>query len=229
MTPLPEQLVEASDIEKTVADYLADHPEFFQRHQDLLLSLQLPHASGGAVSLIERQLAGLRQECAGYRKKLDDLIEQGRKNDLLISRLHRLTLALIDAANLSEVLTALEDHLHDQFQADAVELHLLAPAELDEAAAPNQGGAAQFRKLFAQGKPQCGRLTKGQLEYLFGGQAEDIRSAAVIALRSEGITGMLAIGSTDERRFEPDMGTDFLSRLGELVSKRLEIVSGPGA
>ncbi|MGC9008316.1 MAG: DUF484 family protein, partial [Halothiobacillaceae bacterium] len=43
--------------EDTVAEYLAEHPEFFVGHEALLLSMQLPHTAPGTVSLIERQAA----------------------------------------------------------------------------------------------------------------------------------------------------------------------------
>ena len=35
--------------EDAVAGYLADHPDFFERHDDLLAQLKLPHSTGGAV------------------------------------------------------------------------------------------------------------------------------------------------------------------------------------
>ncbi|MDH3326971.1 MAG: DUF484 family protein, partial [Gammaproteobacteria bacterium] len=42
---------------KDVEVYLDKHPEFFQEYPELLVELKVPHPSGGAVSLIERQVA----------------------------------------------------------------------------------------------------------------------------------------------------------------------------
>ena len=42
--------------EKTVADYLRDNPEFFHNNTSLLAALQIPHAVGPAVSLVEHQV-----------------------------------------------------------------------------------------------------------------------------------------------------------------------------
>ena len=39
-----------------VADYLKAHPDFFIEHVQLLEHLSIPHPSGGAVSLISKQL-----------------------------------------------------------------------------------------------------------------------------------------------------------------------------
>jgi uncharacterized protein YigA (DUF484 family) len=85
-----------------------------------------------------------------------------------------------------------------------------------------------FQDFFDKGQPVCGHLQRPQLEYLFGPQAEDTRSAALIPLRAEGVMGMLAIGSRNAERFHPTKGTEFLVRLGEVVSRTLEVVSVPG-
>jgi len=42
--------------ENIIAKYLESHPDFFQRHADLLANIQVPHGAGTA-SLIERQVA----------------------------------------------------------------------------------------------------------------------------------------------------------------------------
>ena len=56
VTGVPE-----SDIsEKQIADYLRNHPKFFANQEDLLANLSLPHESGKAISLVERQVAILR-------------------------------------------------------------------------------------------------------------------------------------------------------------------------
>jgi len=232
MTSQPEQGKYSSDKEAAIVEYLATTPDFFERHEMLLLQLKLPHANGNSISLVERQLAGLRKKCASYQQQLKELIEIGHKNDLLIKRLHQLTLALIDTTNLDEVLNALEDHLREEFDADRVELWLFMPADLEDSSrldAQKQEAINNFQSFFSQGKPLCGRLTKAQLDFLFGVEVNDIRSAALIPMRNESIAGILAIGSIDEQRFQADMGIDFLNRLGDIVSQRLEMVSEPGA
>jgi len=232
MTLQTERSVEALDMEVEVAEYLAANPEFFERHEQLLLELRLPHVNGGSVSLLERQLATLRKECARHQQRLDELVEVGRKNDLLIDRLHQMTLSLIDTTDLDEVLDVLEDQLHAEFKADYVELWLFTPAELEDPSAldaSEQKVITHFQTLSQQNRPLCGQLPQEQLDILFGTEAGDVSSAVLIPLKNKSIAGILAIGSSDDARFQHDMGTDFLSRLGELVSQRLEMVSEPGA
>jgi hypothetical protein len=210
--------------EGQVADYLRDHPEFFGRHERLLAELHLPHASGRAVSLVERQVELLRGEAEHYRARIQSLLRLAAENERLTVRLHRLTLDLIDAADFNEVLNTLEDHLHEQFRADAVELRLVSEADLEGDA----DAQAVFRNLFDAGRPLCGPLRPQPMALLFGAQAEELRSVALLPLSGGEIRGILAIGSTDPERFHPDMGTDFLGRLGEIVALKLRVVSLPG-
>jgi len=221
---------------QAVASYLETHPEFFEHHPELLEYLRIPHPSGEAVSLIERQVEQLRQQATLYKQRLDELISVAQENDLLADRLHRLTLSLIDAATFDEVMNTLQDELHDEFRADLVEVRLFSRAEFEEqrGASGGSGGSGDnveieaFQDLFQQDRPVCGRLRRGQLEYLFGSDADDTRSVALIPLRGPHFVGMLAIGSRDQDRFHEGKSTDFLVRLGELVSRALRVVSLPG-
>ena len=221
------------EFESLAAEYLRRHPEFFERHRKLLRELRVPHPSGHAVSLIERQVDVLRSEIAHYRRQIETLMELARDNDLLSKRLHRQTLALIDAADFAEVIEFLEDHLHDEFGAEAVELKLFSATQLREQSGSGGRGQSEpeldaFMGFFERGQPVCGPLTPKQLDYLFGAQAEDMGSAAILPIQGNDILGVLAIGSTDPRRFHAGMGTEFLVRLTEIVSRKLQAVSLPG-
>ncbi len=219
--------------EESVIDYLAKHPEFFQDHPELLVNLKLPHESGSAVSLVERQVVLLREQADRYKRQLDQVIEVAKENEILNERLHGLTLMLIDTANFDEVLNVLQDELRDEFQADAVELRLFSSSDLpdlrDENAVNENSQLATFRDFFNSGSPLCGPLRDDQLDYLFGPQADEVGSAALIPLKGENVLGMLAIGSRSEQRFHRGMGIDFLVRLGQIVTRTLQVVSGPGA
>ena len=66
-----------------VSSYLKANPEFFIEQEDLLADLSLPHESGTAISLLERQVTILRDRGADARQKLDNLLENARNNDQL--------------------------------------------------------------------------------------------------------------------------------------------------
>jgi uncharacterized protein YigA (DUF484 family) len=212
--------------EEQIADYLIRHPDFFDRHPDALAAIDIPHPTGDAVSLIERQVRTLRDQSARYRRQLENLVTVARENDSLAKRLHRLTLALIETHSFDEVLNTLQDELRDQFKADAVEMKLFATEQLDAHA--HEPGPALFRDFLQRARPNCGQLDRNKLEYLFGPQAGETGSAALIPLAAPPLAGVLAIGSRDPDRFHEGKSVDFLQRLAEVVSAKLQSASSPG-
>jgi hypothetical protein len=225
----PSNTARIDQFEEQVVDYLNRHPDFFVNHPGLLGKMEIPHESGAAVSLIERQVETLRKQLQESQQQLADLLQVARSNEMLQERMHRLTLELIDAATFEEVLNALEDELHDDFKADAVELRLFSSSQIDDHLDEALNGrTATFERFFSQNQPICGRLDQDQLNYIFGTEGDRIASTALIPLKSEGVLGLLAIGSCDADRFTPHQGTDFLTRLGEIISRTLQAVSLPG-
>lgn len=213
----------ASD-EQLVIDYLQQHPDFFARHEDLLAELQLPHATGAAVSLIQRQVSTLRKQSAECRQQLAELIDIARDNESLNTRLHKMTLELFDAATIDDVVDTLQNHLRDQFRADSVEVKLFSASDLKKEASKGTPSPALFQQLMKDGRPKCGKLEASQMEYLFGSIDRETGSVALVPLDGLSITGILAIGNSDPRHFHCGQGTDFLRRLGDIVIKAFEAV-----
>ncbi len=217
-----ETPIEAPTAEQ-ISEYLDQHPGFFDEHPDLLAGMRLSHTSGKAVSLIERQVQVLRDENESLKGRLLELVTVARDNDHLSGRMHQMTLDLLQAGTLVALLDTLEDHLRNEFKADAIALRLsgLGEAQQRETGAAALVIDARSKELFptslCDGKPQCGRLKQQQLQFLFGSDATDIESAAVIPLGHHGQSGLLAIGSREVHRFNPCMGTLFLTHLGELL------------
>jgi len=213
------------DPEQAVVDYLLAHPDFFERHADLLATLRIQHGSGSAVSLVERQLGLLRGKGEQLRSQLQQLIDVARENEVLHDRLHRLTLALLDARDLDALQDTLRRELQAHFQADAVALRQASAEELQRPQDPGQSGARLLRELVATGRPRCGPLGEAEMAYFFGADATGSRSVALIPLFGPQLTGALAIGSNDPERFHPGKATDFLTRLGEVVAKTVQVVA----
>ena len=78
-----------------------------------------------------------------------------------------------------------------------------------------------FESLLQSGKPRCGQVRDAQRDYLFGKDSVEIGSVALTPLGPKGELGILAIGASDAERFHPAMSTEFLSRIGELVTYAL--------
>ncbi len=207
-----------------VEQYLRAHPEFFNDHLPLVATMRIPHAAGPAVSLIERQVAVLRDQNQQYKRKLMELVQVGRDNDGLHNNLHLLTLALMRADSLDDVIERVHGHLRDDFKADVVALRLAQLPKgfsTDTCTLPleaNDPALAAFAPFFRAMRPLCGELKAEQLAFLFGDQADGVASTALIPLGVEAELGMLAIGSHDDHRFHPAMDTLFLRCLGELIA-----------
>jgi uncharacterized protein YigA (DUF484 family) len=222
--------------EDSIADYLQSNPDFFERHSSLLTSLRLPHRPGQAVSLVERQVATLRQTNLQLERKLRDLFSVARDNDDLADKVHELATRLLAAGSRSQAVGVAEELLRSSFNADQSVLVLFEPEAVGEFA---KLGGNQFRFLrlvdrvdpamspfktfLTSNEPRCGKIRDSQKEFLFGPDAEEIGSAALVPLGENAATGMLAIGSSDAEYFHPGQSMDFLSRLGDLLGCALAI------
>ena len=118
-----------------VVAYLRADRDFFQRHSSLLSELNLPHDSGQAVSLIERQVAILRERNMQMRRRMNELLRAAKDNDELFAKTRTLTLELLNVHNWHELNEVLATYMLADFQADFVCAHLLnLPVHLDHLA-----------------------------------------------------------------------------------------------
>ncbi len=222
-TPLGAPAGTDTDFEKAVADYLLARPDFFDRHPALLAGLEVPHASGRAVSLIERQVSALREENRALKARFNELVAIARDNEDLGRRLRRLALTIMQCGSAADVATTLETALLADFNADCVLVRVYAAGEGGPFAGSDAPERPAFAEVLASGRPACGRLKRAQHEALFGTADEDVGSAVVLPLAGAGWDGLLVIAARDARRFHPDLGLDLLSHLGEVAG----LVIGP--
>jgi uncharacterized protein YigA (DUF484 family) len=214
--------------EESIARYLQHNPDFFERHQPLLARLRLPHArTGSTISLVERQVEVLREKQAGVEQKLAEFVRVARLNDAIGEKLHKFTRRIVRARTRVEVLSQVEASLREDFDAFHSTMLLVGPPS-DEAGSnfvrtcrPDDARLKSFDTLFASGKPRCGQVRDSQRELLFGTEANDIGSVALVPLGDHGSLGLLALGSTDRDRFHPGMSTEFLARMAELIADAL--------
>jgi len=225
------EFVEDAVSEQAVREYLQANPDFFERNTSLLDTLELPHASGGAVSLVERQVARLRQKELKMQRQLKELIDVARDNDVLSAKIHTLTLQLLAARDLASCINAVDEAMRNGFGADqSVLVHFGDPALFDDIAAgrffrvlPRDDAALKPFATFLDGNaPRCGQARDAQRNFLFHDDADEIGSMALVPLGSKSRIGFLAIGSNDSDRFHPGMSIDFLARVGELVAGALQ-------
>lgn len=226
MNPEPDH----SAIDATgVAAFLQTHPEFFNTHADLLAGLSLPHPSGTAVSLWERQNAALRDNGDRLRAQLDTFVAHARQNEALVGRLQQLVLAVLATDQAQAMLDLLATRLSDEFQADRVTPLVFAEGR-EVACMAFVGRDSPRREPFAEVLKRhatlCGRLNQAQRQALFGADALE-GSHVVLPLLGAAWDGLLVISSADPARFETSMGTELLGFLRDVVSLVLTPLVAP--
>ena len=87
--------------------------------------MRLPNPHGGqAIALSERQVQSLREENRACKAKLQELIRFAEENDAITGRLHAVTVALLAAATLPELLAALNLGLREGMNVPHVALRI---------------------------------------------------------------------------------------------------------
>jgi uncharacterized protein YigA (DUF484 family) len=211
--------------EQQVLDYLRANPALLRQHRELLAELDIPHDAGeGTTSLIEYQVAVLREETRDLSQRLEALLTVARDNDRLADQLHRFTLELLAAEDLEHVLVALRDGLRQEFRADVVQVILITDESLAAGVptlAPDDPRSEQLEAHFPGDTPVLGNLDETLMALVFDDQAGDLASAAIIPMEEAPLRGFLAIGSRDADRYQEDQGTVFLGQLGALAARIL--------
>lgn len=221
---LPERSSAAIEAEG-VAEYLKRHPDFFTRRDDLLADLELVHPTGGAVSLLERQVAILRERNMEMRHRLTALLDHARDNDRLFEQTKRLTLRLMEATTLDQLVDTFVQGLRGDFKMEFATLigfgnplaHRGARARMVTLADARE----QIDGLLSSNKAVCGVLRPEELRFLFPEHHAQIGSAAVVPLNATYPIGVLAIASSDPAYFRSSMGTLFLGYIGEVLERLL--------
>jgi uncharacterized protein YigA (DUF484 family) len=185
-----------------------------------LLSLQVPHGTGTA-SLIERQISILKEKNRDLEEQLNGLIRTARGNEQIVTRLQRFTLELMRCNSINDVIATCQEILRDDFNADFVALKIIGADDTMHFISSDNPTLQDFNKVFSTKKPVCGRLKDEQQAFLFNKNSGNVKSVALVPLQGSEKIGILALGSKDESRFHPGMGTVFISHLGELISTSL--------
>ena len=213
--------------EDDIANYLANTPDFFERHAELLATVQLssPH-SVRAVSLQERQAGMLREKIKALEHRIMEMIRNGSENVMLSDKMMNWAGSLFQVADATDLPGQIADQIGRQFSVPQVAIKMwdLAPqfAQADFAM-----GVSDDVKLFTSSltEPFCGVNTGFEVaRWLTEPMAAS--SLALLPLRSGPLEnspafGLLVLASPDAQRFNSTMGTDFLARIAELASAAL--------
>jgi uncharacterized protein YigA (DUF484 family) len=211
-----------------VAQYLADHPQFFEEHASLLGQVKLSSPlTGKAVSLQERQMEVMRDKYKALELRLAELLRIGEENSAIANRFHGWHQDLLRAGAGAELPRVLVDGLARHFAVPQATLRLWQLAG-EHADAWFAQGVSDDARIFAASlrAPYCGSNRDFEAVRWLA-EPEAVRSTVMLPLRSGADTfGLLVLGSPDEQRFTERMGTDFLVHIGETASTALAPLRG---
>jgi uncharacterized protein YigA (DUF484 family) len=209
---------------RVVAAYLKRHPEFLSEYPELAARLTMPRPEGAVSSLAVYQLQSLRDKNSELERQLGELVAIAAENEKLMERVHALTVALLRANTMEVTARTVIARLSADFHTEQVRLLLFG----DEPMLPRtewmqqlpEGAAAlpEFSEFLQKSEPFSGRLSAEKLDRLFGTDAAQIHSVAMMRL---GDCGILAIGSGDPDRFQPGMGNLFLKMIAATITAAL--------
>lgn len=209
----------------SIADYLLDHPRFFEKHAELLGLIRLTSPLlGRAVSLQERQMEILREKIKVQELRMADLLRIAQENDEITSKFLAWVRALLLARNIADLPQVLTGNLQKFFDVPQVTVHLWGIAESHRGAWFN-ATVPENARIFADDltAPFCGAGSDFDASVWLE-NADSVKSVALLPLRVDAAPqafGLLALGSPDPGRFTAEMSTDFLVRISATASAAL--------
>ena len=217
-----------STSEDSIASYLTQVPDFFERHAEVLTGVRLTSVHGHrAVSLQERQAEMLRDKIKGLEHRIMDMMRNGSQNHHTIDRIHHWTCDVVKTRNPVQLPEAIAEGLPRHFDVPQVAIRLWDVAEtyLNEPFA--QGISADARSFAGSlSTPYCGPNVGVEPAGWLPDSAQ-VQSVVLLPLRDGAINGdepawgLLVLGSPDPMRFDADMSTDLLERIGEVAASVL--------
>jgi uncharacterized protein YigA (DUF484 family) len=211
--------------EDDIANFLANTPDFFERHAELLATVQLSSGHGTrAVSLQERQAGLLRDKIKGLEAKVVEMIRHGQENVGIADKLQRCTRNLLLTAHARDLPATIVNELKAQFAVPqaAIKVWKVNGIFSDEGFSL---GVSQDAQTFASSlsAPYCG-VNSGFEAASWLPEPAQAMSLALIPMREspeQDAFGMLVLASPDVQRFQSDMGTEFLTQIGDLAGAAL--------
>ena len=217
-TKEPADSLTASEVE----DYLKQYPNFFRSRDTLLEALSLTGDSGNTVSLVERQVDGLREQNAAITERLDELISVAERNNEVFNKCRSLVLSLISSSDSDSFFSALEQSFKREFNSTTYSLIIFGkePRHINHfASIVSEASAADYVGTLMRAKePVLGVLRPPEQDFLFRHASDKIESAAVLAVRAKNLNALLAIGSESPTYFESGLGTLFIGFVADALA-----------
>lgn len=208
--------------EDDIKNYLIAHPDFFEKNASLLADIRLPSPHGsGTISLAERQQLAQRDKINALEERFAEMILNAEENEVIAEKIHNINIDFHKAKTFDALEQLVSTELPEHFDLTDTCLRVWA-SPLDSSIQANMVFSSlpdEVKNWVIQRTgPYCGNPPEIVSEDWF---LEAPASVAIIPLRQNDTIGFLALASDMPERFTSDMGTDFLSKIGEVISAAL--------
>lgn len=194
--------------EALVAEWLLATPGFFDRHKDLLASVQLKSPHGDkAISLQEKQMTLLRDQNKDLNRRLSEMLRFGAENDRTQNLMVDWIQKLLSEKDRQAAFATVTEGLKGIF--DLHEVKLIQSEDLTKETVDTLKQA-----------PYCGpaiSAPRGLLEFV----EDQSGSLAALYLVDQEDLGALLLISKSPERFTKEMGLVYLRQLGQLAAATL--------
>ena len=155
--------------EKEVEQFLLLNPDFLSKNSHILNTLEIVHETGGAVSLIQKQVELLRENYNSTSNNLLGLIEIAKNNENIFLRTKDLILDLILCKNAVDIISLTERRFEGKFQADKCKLIFFREnTNLPKGRVVDPKEAhGVFGKKYNAVDIYCGPVNKKESDYIF--------------------------------------------------------------
>ena len=209
--------------EKEVEQFLLLNPDFLSKNSHILNTLEIVHETGGAVSLIQKQVELLRENYNSTSNNLLGLIEIAKNNESIFLRTKDLILDLILCKNSIDIISLAERRFEGQFQADKCKLlffrenlNLPKGRIID----PKEAHGV-FGKKYNAVDIYFGSINKKESNYIFK-KKSGIVECVLVPIKSPDCPGLLALGSKKEGVYSNDYDSMFLEFVAQVLANLIE-------
>ncbi|MGR6982124.1 DUF484 family protein [Testudinibacter sp. P27/CKL/0425] len=214
-----------------VAEYLQQHPDFFQQYPQLLDELQVVHPQKGILSLVEAKLQRQRDQLQQQQRDLDKIHQLAEHNERMFFSLLPLQQQFAQAKRFNDGLEMLQQWTTALgLQKGTVLLFRDSWVESGEIAEQNWLDRTAFEIIrlerFGLQRHYLGTLSHREKTLMFLPQDFPLGSVAFCLLGKRKsrhpYTAVLVFAAKDERHFHRNQETTFLRQLAEMVEQHLD-------
>ena len=208
---------------KAVEEFLILNPDFLSQNSKILNSIEIVHETGGAVSLIQKQVEVLRKNYESTSGNLLQLIDIAKANEEIFDKTKQLLLSLIICRNLSDIISTTESSFVKEFGADSCKLLFFKEnANLPKGRILNPKEAHKFiGKKYDATNVYCGSLDDRESSYIFDKKTK-ILDCVLVPIKNIDCPGVLALGSKAAETYSDKKDTFFLEFIAEALSSLIE-------